>query len=211
MLHRTSLSRVSQATRLGSKRPWTDFWGYEKNPVYPKSTCDHPNPRIAQRYRKSHREWERHHGFGSAPQTQGELKEVPDWEFADGTPAPVTRTQYHAEHYKNKLLFQLIRAGATVEQRAAAGTLPKIPATKEQRDWDPNVPLFLEDVDEAGVSPAATSTTLDLDEINDIKMKPASFLFDRRKQFVTRELLVPRVPVGKRVMKEDWKPKAQKY
>jgi hypothetical protein len=83
----------------------------------------------------------------------GELRDIPDWEFADGSPAPHTRRRYAHEHYRHKILYQFIKAGACVESRAAEGSLPRVPGTKEQRDWDPQIPLFLEDVDEAGAAP----------------------------------------------------------
>lgn len=57
------------------------------------------------------------------------------------------------KHHQDSILVQLIRAGAVVENTASRGYLPRIPGVREQRDWDPEIPLFLEDADEHGKAP----------------------------------------------------------
>lgn len=57
--------------------------------------------------------------------------------------------------------MQLIRAGAAVERFEADNLLPHIPGTAEQRDWDPAIPLFLEDLDEHGRPPTVLQSVTD--------------------------------------------------
>eukprot|EP00759_Apiculatamorpha_spiralis_P023176 PhF_6_TR27032/c0_g1_i2/m.39482 len=208
-MRRGIVALSSKAYPLGSRTQPSILWPKDKPPTYPSSRTQHPNKYVARRLRKSRLEWERHHGSGQNVNAQGLMREVNEWSYADGTPGTVSKSEYHFRYYKNKLLYQIIRSAAEVEKRIAEGRIPKIPGTKETRDWDPQVPLFLEDVDEAGVGPQAAANlqpAIDLDAINDIKMKPKPFLYDRRKQYLTKEYLVPRVPTIPNMMKEEWKP-----
>ncbi|KAH9600057.1 hypothetical protein LSM04_000241 [Trypanosoma melophagium] len=122
-------------------------------PTYPPACADHPLPKP--RMRKTHTEWMFHHGHGGRPGFYGPSREIADFEFADGTPSSISGRRFAFKHHQDHLLVQLIRAGAVVERYAAHGLLPRVPGTAEQRDWDPAIPLFLEDVDEHGRPPPA--------------------------------------------------------
>uniref|UniRef100_A0A7S1QJ23 39S ribosomal protein L52, mitochondrial n=1 Tax=Neobodo designis TaxID=312471 RepID=A0A7S1QJ23_NEODS len=125
-------------------------WPVERGPLPSPHT---PAPTRVRYARKRH-EWREFYGHGASAGHQGRLREIPDWEFADGTPAPHNARRHAFEWHKHNLLYQIIEAGAIVEELAAADRLPMVPATKAQRDWDPNVPLFLEDQDERGARPS---------------------------------------------------------
>jgi hypothetical protein len=142
----------SQYTARGRERPWTDFWSAEK-PVLPDSRSQHPHPEIRKKLRKTKAEWRQHHGHGMRLGHMGDAREVADWEHADGTPAPHGPSRYSFLHHKHHLLHQFIDAGAIVEDRTTDRRLPRIPSTKLHRDWDPEIPLFLEDADERGAAP----------------------------------------------------------
>ncbi|KEG10058.1 hypothetical protein DQ04_04241040 [Trypanosoma grayi] len=122
-----------------------------ERPQYPSALSESPLPRP--RMRKTHTEWMFFHGHGGRPGMYGPSREIADFEFADGTPASVSSRRFAFKHHQDHLLVQLIRAGAVVERHAVSGLLPRVPGTAEQRDWDPAIPLFLEDVDERGRPP----------------------------------------------------------
>ncbi|KNH07361.1 hypothetical protein XU18_1893 [Perkinsela sp. CCAP 1560/4] len=204
MLSCTRCLAMSQAYPLGERPHWSSFWKRDKS--YPSVRPGHPVEAVNRRLRKSTREWQRYHGFGNSAMSQGLAKEIPDWEYADGTPGTASMSNYHFLYYKNKLLFQIIKSAALVEQRLAEGTMPKIPGTRSSRDWDPQIPLFLEDSDDCGQHAPPNAIALDLSEISDLKMKRMPLILDNRKRHMTRESLVPRVPTLTRAMKEDWKP-----
>lgn len=109
--------------------------------------------------RKTAIEWRVQHGHGGGHiNTVGPTREIADFEYADGTPAPISRRRYAYKHHQDSLLVQLFRAGALVERFASVGYLPRIPGVPEQRDWDPAIPLYLEDADEHGKPPMAHYT-----------------------------------------------------
>ena len=202
----TRFLQTSEAYPIGNRPHWSTFWS-KKIPTYPTVHPGHPLRRVNERMRKTRREWERFHGFGNSRLIQGLLHEIPDWDYADGCPGTTTIANYHFRYFKNKLLFQIIRSGAAVEQRLAEDRMPKIPGTETSRDWDPQIPLFLEDEDESGAAPPAKAVAIDMDEVNDLRMKPMPFSLDRRKQYLTRESMLPRSPTRTRSMVEDFKPK----
>mmetsp|Transcript_8692 Transcript_8692/g.13190 ORF Transcript_8692/g.13190 Transcript_8692/m.13190 type:complete len:213 (-) Transcript_8692:44-682(-) len=207
MFSRNSLLCMSQAYPSGDRPHWTTFWKQEKSRLrYPSVRPGHPVSSVDSRLRKSTREWERYHGFGNSPRSQGLPKEIPDWEYADGTPGTVSMSDYHFVYYKNKLLYQIIKSAAFVESRLANDAMPKIPGTESSRDWDPQIPLFLEDSDECGQHAPPSAVAIDLSEVNDLKMKRMPLILDNKKWHLTRESLVPRVPTLTGTMKEDWKP-----
>ena len=70
---------------------------------------------------------------------------------------PISPARYALKHFQDKQLEMLIRAAAVVEELAETNTLPRIPGVKEQRDWDPEIPLFLADSDEHGAVPVVKS------------------------------------------------------
>lgn len=140
--HRTSHS----ATR--SSAPWP---APQTPPSYPAARS--PFPLSKPRFRKTHIEWMLHHGHGDRYGKFGPSREVADFEYADGTPSSISPKRFAFKHHQDHLLVQLIRAAATVERFEEEERLPRIPGTPEQRDWDPEIPLFLEDVDELGRSP----------------------------------------------------------
>lgn len=144
----TSLSLRSYSKVGASQSPFP--WA-EDAPAYPSVRSAYPLPRP--RFRKTHIEWMLHHGHGDRHSKYGPSREIPDFEFEDGTPAPATPRRFAFKHHQDHLLVQLIRAGATVERYEREGMLPRIPGTREQRDWDPSIPLFLEDLDERGRQP----------------------------------------------------------
>ncbi|KAG8346614.1 hypothetical protein ERJ75_001003400 [Trypanosoma vivax] len=120
-------------------------------PKYPQCTSELQLPRP--RMRKTHTEWMLYHGHGGRPGMYGPSREIADFEFADGTPASISGRRFAFKHHQDHLLVQLIRAAATVERYEASGQLPRVPGTAEQRNWDPAIPLFLDDVDEHGRPP----------------------------------------------------------
>ncbi|KAK7197839.1 hypothetical protein NESM_000737300 [Novymonas esmeraldas] len=120
-------------------------------PAYPTARSLFPLQRP--RFRKTHIEWMLHHGHGDRYGKYGPSREVADFEYADGTPSSIGSKRFALKHHQDHLLVQLIRAAATVERFEAEELLPRIPGTREQRDWDPEVPLFLEDMDELGRAP----------------------------------------------------------
>lgn len=124
-------------------------------PAYPSSRSPFPLPKP--RFRKTHIEWMLHHGHGDRYGKYGPSREIADFEYADGTPSSISGRRFAFKHHQDHLLVQLIRAGATVERFEASELLPRVPGTPEQRDWDPEIPLFLEDADEAGRPPRAVS------------------------------------------------------
>ncbi|RNF02909.1 hypothetical protein TraAM80_06112 [Trypanosoma rangeli] len=124
-------------------------------PKYPSALSEFPLPKP--RMRKTHTEWMFFHGHGGRPGMYGPTREIADFEFADGTPASISGRRFAFKHHQDHLLVQLIRAGAVVERQAAQGLLPRVPGTPEQRNWDPAIPLFLEDVDEQGRPPPTRS------------------------------------------------------
>lgn len=115
---------------------------------HPSATSPFPYDRP--QFRKTHIEWMLHHGHGNRYNRYGPTRETADVEYADGTPTPVSPRRFAFKHHQDHLLVQLIRAGAAVERYESLGLLPRVPGTAEQRDWDPEIPLFLDDVDEHG-------------------------------------------------------------
>eukprot|EP00796_Vickermania_ingenoplastis_P004330 gene4330-3144_t len=140
---------TAQTSFAGSKNsPWGDDGGAATRPAYPDPASAFPQPQP--RFRKTHVEWRLHHGNGAQLGQYGASREVADYEFDDGTPASISPRRFAFKHHQDHLLVQLIRAGAVVERFEAAQQLPRVPGTKEQRDWDPEIPLFLDDLDERG-------------------------------------------------------------
>lgn len=131
-----------------------DAWVREEEPSkrYPSSLSPFPHPRL--KFRKTHIEWLLHYGHGERLGKYGPSREISDFEFADGTPASISPRRFAFKHHQDHLLVQLIRAGATVEKYEAEQKLPRVPGTQEQRDWDPEIPLFLDDLEERGGKPA---------------------------------------------------------
>ncbi|CUE58789.1 Hypothetical protein, putative [Bodo saltans] len=120
-----------------------------QEPERPNTVANHPH----RKFRKTSVEWRLHHKNGVRYGNLGPTREIADFEYADGTPAPMSGKRFALKHHQDGLLVQLIRAGATVEKSAASGYLPRIPGVPEQRNWDPEIPLFLEDADEHGKAP----------------------------------------------------------
>lgn len=123
-----------------------------------KTLSAYPNPWTSfplahPKFRKTHVEWLLHHGHGERLGKYGPSRDLPDFEYADGTPASISSRRYAFKHHLDHLLVQLIRAGATVERYESHQLLPRVPGVKEQRDWDPEIPLFLDDLDERGSAP----------------------------------------------------------
>ena len=124
---------------------------------YPSSRSGHPQLKML----RTTVEWRHHHGHGSRYGTEGPTRDVREVEYSDGTPLPLGIRRFARAHHQDYLLVQLIRSAATVERMAAMQTLPRIPGVPEQRDWDPEIPLFLEDTDEFGKAPPPPSSTRD--------------------------------------------------
>jgi hypothetical protein len=168
------------AVRCFSEARSATSWPNERGTLPERNT---PHPHRQLHIARSRTDWRVIHGHGARLGHMGRPREIPDWEFADGTPAPHNSKRHAFEFHKHHLLYQFIEAGAEVESRAAQGKLPIIPSTTVQRDWDPNVPLFLEDVDERGarpsvfrqfVAPQAVSSQLSTDlEPKERELQPA--------------------------------------
>lgn len=152
----TSVRHNSSAYMRGHEVPWRNVWSYDPPSAasLPKGSMDHPHPDWNNKLRKTVYEWRNFYGHGQKVRHMGPTRELPDWEHADGTPAPHSGNRFSYMVHKHDLLAQIIRAGADVERRAAADQLPRIPASQAQRDWDPEIPLYLEDDDERGGEPA---------------------------------------------------------
>nr|CCC95068.1 unnamed protein product [Trypanosoma congolense IL3000] len=126
-----------------------------EKPTYPAALSELKLPKPL--LRKTHIEWTHYHGHGGRHGMYGPTREIADFEYADGTPASISGRRFAFKHHQDNLLVQLIRAAATVERYDANGLLPRIPGTAEQRNWDPAIPLFLDDVDEHGRPPPSTA------------------------------------------------------
>jgi len=186
------------AMRAYSEARAMTAWPAQREPLPSTHT---PHPTQPHLYGRSRREWRQYHGHGAALGHMGRLREIPDWEFTDGTPAPHSGRRHAFEFYKHHLIFQIIEAGATVEELAANDRLPMVPASKAQRDWDPKVPLFLEDHDERGARPtvyrgeytaADIPTNLDADlRPRERDMPPATVESYTPSEFVTEPVLTP--------------------
>ena len=147
---------VYQASTQSAPSSWKEYWrGENEKPVYPDARSPHPLKQI--NMRKTRTEWTIHHGNGKRMGMYGPLRDVADWEYADGTPSPTSKRRHAYMFHLDHTVVQMIRAGAAVERLADAGALPKVPATREQRAWDPQIPLFLEDEDEHGTPPVQKS------------------------------------------------------
>lgn len=146
LVHEQCRLKSSASTSFSGNRysAW-EAEGYPEN----KASFPHSKPF----FRKTHIEWWLHHGHGERLGKYGPSRELSDFEYDDGTPAPISLRRYAYKHHQDHLLVQLIRAGAAVERYQADQRLPRIPGTKEQRDWDPEIPLFLDDLDERGQAP----------------------------------------------------------
>jgi hypothetical protein len=142
----------SQSFMRGFEKPWTKTFTYGK-PVQADRTRGLPHPVANARSRKRALEWRAYHGHGMALGHMGPSREIPDWEHADGTPAPHSPARYAFLFHQHNFIRQAVEAGAAVERAAARGMLPRVPSTAVQRAWDPEVPLFLDDLDEAGAPP----------------------------------------------------------
>lgn len=127
-----SVSQRSRKPVSAYPNPWTSF------------------PLAQPKFRKTHVEWLLHHGHGERLGKYGPSRNLPDFEYADGTPSSISPRRFAFKHHLDHMLVQLIRAGATVERYEARQMLPRVPGVKEQRDWDPEIPLFLDDLDERG-------------------------------------------------------------
>ena len=136
------------------EQPWQKYWTYQ----IPKATdgsAEHPHKNVRRVLRKKVEEWREYHG------TQSIIEDSPPWAYADGTPAPHRPKDHSRQHWEHKVLHQFIEAAAIVEDLQDQDRLPAIPATQVQRDWDPNIPLFLEDSHEAGRAPGSASVSDD--------------------------------------------------
>ncbi|KPA76562.1 putative mitochondrial hypothetical protein [Leptomonas pyrrhocoris] len=151
----TAVRAYSEVRNNYSGRPSSPWAAPGEAPSYPSVRSPFPLPQP--RFRKTHIEWMLHHGHGDRYGKYGPSREIADFEYADGTPSSISSRRFAYKHHQDHLLVQLIRAGATVERFEEEELLPRIPGTPEQRDWDPEVPLFLEDLDEAGRPPRAMS------------------------------------------------------
>ena len=152
-----AVARGMSERAVGHERSttWRDYWGGENmSPSYPSSMSEHPILKL----RKTHVEWRTHHGHGARLGSYGPTREIADFEYSDGTPAPVSRRRWTFSHHQDHLLVQVIKAAAAVEVAASRNLLPRVPGTQEQRDWDPEIPLFLDDLDEHGQAPIAHYT-----------------------------------------------------
>jgi hypothetical protein len=152
------LSRAMSEIHVGAERPtsWKSFWQDEgAAPDVPGSGAGHPTLLL----RKTALEWRMHHGHGSRLGSYGPTREIADFEHSDGTPSPMSRRRFTFAHHQDHLLVQMIHAAAAVEQAAEARMLPRVPGVAEQRDWDPEIPLFLDDADEHGKPPISHYTS----------------------------------------------------
>lgn len=141
--------RYYSEVRYNTPQP-TDVWGeFGVAPQQPNPLVNHPQLKL----RRTASEWKAYHGHGSRYGTVGPTRHIADFEYSDGTPAPASRRRYAHLHHEDSILVQLIKAGAVVERAASTGYLPRIPGVPEQRAWDPEIPLFLEDADEHGKAP----------------------------------------------------------
>lgn len=146
----TATMRCMSQANVPGVRPAKAWPSPGQSPRQPRIRNGHPSLPL----RKNAVEWRFHHGHGGRYYIRGPLREISDFEYADGTPAPISNARYGFKHFQDSLLVQLIRSGALVERCASMNYLPRIPGVAEQRDWDPEIPLFLEDVDEHGKAPA---------------------------------------------------------
>lgn len=146
----------SWGAKQGSSSVSSSSSSSSREQAYPDPHARFPHRRP--KFRKTHIEWLLHHGHGERLGKFGPTRELADFEYDDGTPASISPRRFAFKHHQDHLLVQLIRAGATVERYEAEQRLPRIPGTKEQRDWDPEIPLFLDDLDERGQAPVATAT-----------------------------------------------------
>ena len=150
---RSSSSAFLRNHELNWKRTFTYDRPYGAA-SYPDGSMHHVHPGWKNKLRKTVYEWRNYYGHGQKVAHLGPSREIPDWEHADGTPAPHSGRRFTLLSHKQDMLAQIIRAGAIVERMARDDQLPRIPGSDAQRDWDPEIPLFLEDDDERGGTPA---------------------------------------------------------
>ena len=162
---------VSGVVPTGGGKEWDDFWSKVEYPSKKEQRIHdglrQPVGMISKR--------EQAQKFG-ARLSGGRLMEgsyIPrgqEWEFADGTPAPASRRDFGVQRNIDATIAQAVRAGARAEELAETGRLPRIPGSKEQRAWDPNIPLFLDDVDEHGAMPANASVSGDPEDLRPVSL-----------------------------------------
>lgn len=151
-----------QSATSGWQRYWGSFGGRVSYPtavppLYPFNRGAREDGSPITQKRKTTLEWRLHHGNGVRWGHLGPTREVADYEFSDGTPMSMSSNRYALKHFQDKQIEMLIRAAAVVEELAETNGLPRIPGVKEQRDWDPEIPLFLSDVDEHGAVPVIST------------------------------------------------------
>jgi hypothetical protein len=164
LLTAAGTARTMSETAVGTEqRPsWQTFWqGEGQQPQYPASVTEHPHLKM----RRTHVEWRMSYGHGARLGSYGPTREIPDFEYRDGSPAPLSRRRFTFSHHQDQFLVQMIKAAAAVEMAAERQWLPRVPGTAEQRDWDPEIPLFLDDVDEHGKAPISHYTQKSTDAL----------------------------------------------
>eukprot|EP01027_Heterolobosea_sp_BB2_P008572 GEZU01012715.1.p1 GENE.GEZU01012715.1~~GEZU01012715.1.p1 ORF type:complete len:244 (-),score=48.82 GEZU01012715.1:607-1338(-) len=75
-------------------------------------------------------------GYGRSGNEKGPIREMPDWSFADGTPAPLTKRQRLYKLREQRKLVTMARLARSVDEMARRRVLPSIPSIKRMRKQD---------------------------------------------------------------------------
>lgn len=152
------ISQTAPAGTPEGKEGWRRFWGGSGDRIrYPRTHITAPKGSGIPKLRKTHIEWKFYHGLGGRIGRYDAGRYISDFEFADGTPAPATRARHALLSFHDRQLFEMIQSAALVEGLAETNRLPRIPGVREQREWDPSIPLFLDDMDDHGAPPSLQS------------------------------------------------------
>eukprot|EP00996_Jenningsia_fusiforme_P006332 NODE_7638_length_457_cov_24.147059_g7187_i0.p1 GENE.NODE_7638_length_457_cov_24.147059_g7187_i0~~NODE_7638_length_457_cov_24.147059_g7187_i0.p1 ORF type:complete len:117 (+),score=20.46 NODE_7638_length_457_cov_24.147059_g7187_i0:77-427(+) len=75
-------------------------------------------------------------GFGKWGNNSGPLRDLPDWEYADGTPAP-THPRFQAKRWRqSQFKAKVLIAAARAQAMAESGMLPSSPGIRRQSQED---------------------------------------------------------------------------
>lgn len=75
-------------------------------------------------------------GYGRCGNEFGAIRELPDWTFADGSPAPPCKQVLKAQRLREAFFARVKRLAALADLAARSQVLPKTPGIKKHRKQD---------------------------------------------------------------------------